>query len=131
MRTGDALPVVGPGEPMRSVVEEMSRKGFGMTHVVENGRRLAGIITDGDLRRWFQKAGDNWSRTTARDCMSRTPTTTHRRESAARALKLMESLKITSLPVVDKTGRLEGLLHLHDLWQFGKPESPAGRRESK
>jgi arabinose-5-phosphate isomerase len=99
---------------MAKVMEEMSRKGFGMTHVVESGRRLVGVITDGDLRRWLQKAGSHWAKQTAADCMSRTPTTVHRREIAARALRLMESQRITALPVVNEGGRLEGLLHLHD-----------------
>ena len=114
MHSGAAVPVVRPGTPMPKVMEEMSRKGFGMTTVVENGRRLVGVITDGDLRRWLQKAGNNWTRQTAGDCMSRNPSTVHRREIATRALRLMESQRITSLPVVSEHGRLEGLLHLHD-----------------
>jgi arabinose-5-phosphate isomerase len=116
MHTGSAMPVVRPETRMTTVIEEMTDKGFGITGVVDRAGRLVGVITDGDLRRWFQRNGDNWSRKTARDCMSANPTTIHRREQATRALKLMESLKITSLPVVDARGRLEGLLHMHDLW---------------
>ncbi len=115
MHTGEQAPVVRLETPMAKVVEEMSRKGFGMTTVVEDGRKLAGIITDGDLRRLLQTKG-NWKELTAGECMSRTPMTIGRRELAARALNLMESCKITSLPVVDAEGQLEGLLHLHDLW---------------
>jgi arabinose-5-phosphate isomerase len=116
MHTGTAMPLVRPDTPMPEVIDEMTRKGFGITSVAEAGGRLLGVITDGDLRRWFQRNGDNWSRKTARDCMSPNPTTIHRHEYAAQALKLMESLKITSLPVVDERGHLEGLLHMHDLW---------------
>jgi arabinose-5-phosphate isomerase len=116
MHSGDAMPVVRPQTPMRKVIQEMTRRGFGMTSVADRSGALLGVITDGDLRRWFQRNGDNWSRKTARECMSANPTTIHRREYATRALKLMESLKITALPVVDEQGRLEGLLHMHDLW---------------
>ena len=114
MHTGDAVPAVRPDTPMAKVLEEMSLKGFGMANVIADGRRLIGVITDGDLRRWLQKTGNNWSLQTARDAMSRKPTTIRRRESAARAMKLMESQRITALPVVDDRGRLIGLLHLHD-----------------
>ena len=115
MHTGDQMAVVHLDTPMAKVVEEMSRKGFGMTVVVEEGQRLAGVITDGDLRRLLQ-AGGGWMGQTAGQCVSRNPLTIGRRELATRALNLMESRKITSLPVVDTAGRLEGLLHLHDLW---------------
>ena len=114
MHTGDQLPVVAPATPMPKVVEEMSKKGFGLTCVAEEGR-LAGIITDGDLRRLLQ-ARSNWMDLTAADCMKREPLTIGRRELATKALNLMESRKITSLVVVDSETRLEGLLHLHDLW---------------
>ena len=114
MHSGDAVPVVRPDTPLPKVLEEMSRKGLGMANVVETGRRLAGIITDGDLRRWLQKAGNDWRRRTARDLMGGKPTTIHRQESAARAVRLMEAQKITCLPVVDNRGLLVGLLHLHD-----------------
>ncbi|HWP86122.1 MAG TPA: KpsF/GutQ family sugar-phosphate isomerase [Terriglobia bacterium] len=114
MHSGAALPVVRPGTPMPEVIEEMSRKGFGMANVVENGGRLAGIITDGDLRRFLQTAGSGWANHKARDAMTRKPATIGPRESAADAVRLMEALKITSLPVVDARSRLVGLLHLHD-----------------
>ncbi|MBI1955931.1 MAG: KpsF/GutQ family sugar-phosphate isomerase [Acidobacteria bacterium] len=115
MHTGDAVPVVRLETPMQAVVEEMSRKGFGMTTVVSDGLRLQGIITDGDLRRWLQRNSDLMAMTAAQ-CMTPKPATIGRRELATWALHLMESRKITSLPVVDADGKLEGLLHLHDLW---------------
>jgi arabinose-5-phosphate isomerase len=115
MHTGNQVPVVRPENPMRNVLEEMSRKGFGMTSVVDGGQKLVGIITDGDLRRLLQTRS-NWLELTAGECMTRAPLTIGRRELATRALNLMETRKITSLAVVDAKGRLEGLLHLHDLW---------------
>jgi arabinose-5-phosphate isomerase len=116
MHAGDDLPVVGLETPMRDVIYEMSRKGLGMTCVVEeDGRRLAGIITDGDLRRHM---GD--SRVlegTAVAVMTRTPVTIERDVLAVEALRLMEHRKITALVVVDADRTLEGVLHLHDLWR--------------
>ena len=75
-----------------------------------------GIISDGDLRRFLQREGNRALGLTAADCMSRDPVTIGRKELATRALNLMEARKITSLPVVDSEGRLEGVVHLHDLW---------------
>jgi len=115
MHTGDQVPVVQTSTPMGEVIQEMSRKGFGTTSVVEDGMRLVGIITDGDLRRFLQ-ARSNWMDLTAGECMTRKPLTIGRRELATFALHLMESRKVIALLVVDEEGRLEGLLHLHDLW---------------
>lgn len=116
MHTGDAVPSVGPAAKLSDVIYEISRKGLGHAAVVENGRRLVGIISDGDLRRFFEKQGNRALSLTAADCMSPKPVTIARQELATRALNLMEARKITSLMVVDAEGRLEGVLHLHDLW---------------
>ena len=115
MRALEAVPAVSPDAPMTAVIEEITRKGVGMTTVVAEGNRLLGVITDGDLRRFLQKNGDLQTQTAA-GCMSRSPVTIGRHELAASALHLMEKHKITALPVVDAQGRLQGLLHLHDLW---------------
>ncbi|OFW17770.1 MAG: D-arabinose 5-phosphate isomerase [Acidobacteria bacterium RIFCSPLOWO2_02_FULL_59_13] len=115
MRALEAVPAVHPDAPMTAVIEEITRKGVGMTAVVADGNLLVGVITDGDLRRFLQKNGDLQTQTAA-NCMSRSPVTIGRRELATSALHLMEKHKITALPVVDAQGRLEGLLHLHDLW---------------
>ena len=125
MHTGKTLPVVRPDTLIAAVMEEMTRKGFGMTHVVENGRRLVGVITDGDLRRWLLRAGAGWKRQVARDTMSQKPTTMRKGDTVARARKLMESQRITCIPVVDEQGRLEGLLHLHDFAEWGA--RPSGK----
>lgn len=116
MHTGDALPRVSPSTPMPDVIYEMSRKGLGLAAVVEDSRKLVGVITDGDLRRLMQKRKDEALHLTAGEAMSRAPVTLPKTELAATALRLMEERKITSILVVDDQHRLEGVLHLHDLW---------------
>lgn len=116
MHSGGALPRVSPETPMADVIYEMSRKGLGMTAVVADGGKVAGIITDGDLRRLMQKRPEDALGLTAAQCMTRNPTTVGRRELAATALRLMEERKITSVLVTDEDGRLEGVVHIHDLW---------------
>lgn len=115
MHTGDALPCVTPSTGMRDVIYEMSRKKLGVTAVVE-GETLAGIISDGDLRRLFEKHGKDAMDLSAGEAMTRSPKTIACGEFAATALALMEEKKITSLMVVDEAGKLEGIVHLHDLW---------------
>ena len=115
MHTGDKIPTVGPAAPMREVVHEMSRKELGMTCVVDGGR-LAGVITDGDLRR-HMSASINLLDRTAGDVMTPTPVTISRGILAAEALHILEQRKITSIVVVDRDRRVEGIVHLHDLWR--------------
>ena len=98
------------------VIYEMSKKGLGHTAVVGDDDRLLGFISDGDLRRFFQREGNRALGMTAADCMTRSPVTLHRKELATRVLNLMETRKITSVPVVDAEGKLEGVVHIHDLW---------------
>ncbi|HXE75573.1 MAG TPA: KpsF/GutQ family sugar-phosphate isomerase [Candidatus Xenobia bacterium] len=116
MHSGDAVPRVSPATPMPEVIYEMSRKGLGMTTVVEDSMRLAGIITDGDLRRLMERRKDEALHLTAADAMTANPTTIPRTELAGAALRLMEERKITSIVVVDAERRVEGVVHLHDLW---------------
>jgi len=115
MHSGDALPCVGPATKMPDVIYEMSRKKLGVTAVVE-GERLVGIISDGDLRRLLEKRGKDVMDLTAGEAMTSNPKTISGGEFAATALALMEEKKITSLMVVDGSGTLEGIVHLHDLW---------------
>jgi len=115
MHSGDALPCVTPQTKMPDVIYEMSRKKLGVTAVVE-GQRLVGIISDGDLRRLLEKRGKDVLDLTAGEAMTRAPKTIARGEFAATALAVMEEKKITSLMVVDGAGKLEGMVHLHDLW---------------
>jgi arabinose-5-phosphate isomerase len=115
MHAGDALPCVTPSTKMPDVIYEMSRKKLGVTAVVE-GKRLVGIVSDGDLRRLLEKRGKDVMDLTAGEAMTRDPKTIAPGEFAATALALMEEKKITSLMVVDGSGKLEGIVHLHDLW---------------
>jgi arabinose-5-phosphate isomerase len=115
MHTGDAVPRVTPQTKMPDVIYEMSRKKLGVTTVVD-GDRLVGVISDGDLRRLLERRGKDALDLMAGECMTRNPKTIGGREFAATALALMEERKITSLAVVDGKGKLEGLVHLHDLW---------------
>jgi arabinose-5-phosphate isomerase len=115
MHTGDAIPRVEPATPMAQVIYEMSRKKLGMTTVVE-GDKLVGLISDGDLRRLLERHGKEVLDLTAGQCMSRSPKVVGPDIFAIVALDIMEQEKITSLPVVDDAGRLQGVLHLHDLW---------------
>jgi arabinose-5-phosphate isomerase len=118
MHTGDQIPRVLPAAKMPDVIYEMSRKGLGLTAVTEPDGRLLGIITDGDLRRVMQRRKENVLDLTAGDCMTANPVTLPRNEFGAAALRLMEEKKITSVLVVDGAGRLEGVLHIHDLWNL-------------
>ena len=116
MHTGAQVPRVNSATSIPDVIYEMSRKGLGLTTVVEEGDRLAGFISDGDLRRFFERQAERALGLTASECMTRAPVTIGRRELATAALHLMESRKITALPVVDPQGRVEGVVHIHDLW---------------
>ncbi len=116
MHTGDTIPAVAPKTGIKDVIYEISRKGLGHAAVIDEQKRIAGVISDGDLRRFFEREGNRALSLTAGDCMSRHPVTIGRKELATRALNLMESRKITSLLVVDAEDRLEGVVHLHDLW---------------
>jgi arabinose-5-phosphate isomerase len=115
MHSGESLPTVTPSTPIGQIIYEMSRKGLGMTTVVEHGR-LVGIISDGDLRRLLEHHGKELFDLTAIQCMTRQPKTIDPDSYAIAALDIMEQKKITSLPVVGASGQLLGVLHLHDLW---------------
>jgi len=115
MHTGDDIPRVVANTRMSDVIYEMSRKKLGMTTVVE-GQMLLGVISDGDLRRLLERRGKDVLDLTAAECMTREPKTISANEFAATALALMEEKKITSLVVVDGNRKLEGVVHLHDLW---------------
>lgn len=116
MHAGEKTPRVAPDAAMPEVIYEMSRKGLGLAAVTDPEGRVLGVITDGDLRRMMQKSRVNVLELSAQDCMTRNPVTIARTELAASALRRMEERKITSILVVDEAGRLEGVVHLHDLW---------------
>ena len=116
MHSGDALPRVLTTAKMPDVIYEISKKGLGMTTVVAGDGRLAGILTDGDLRRLMQQRGAATFDLLVGDCMNRNPQTLAPVELAGSALRVMEERKITSLVVIDVARRPLGVVHLHDLW---------------
>jgi arabinose-5-phosphate isomerase len=116
MHSGSALPRVAQDSSMPDVFHEMSAKGLGMTTVVETDGRLAGILTDGDLRRLMEKHRGAVLEMCAADGMTKTPQTIGPHVLASEALNLMEKKKITSVVVVDERRRVLGVVHLHDLW---------------
>ena len=111
-----ASPIVGVDTAMPEVIREMTSKGLGMTCVTDREGRLDGVITDGDLRRHMMTASAPL-RHVAADVMTRSPVTISGGTFAVEALRLMEARRITSVVVVDASRRIEGVLHLHDLWR--------------
>ena len=118
MHAGDALPRVAPEAKMPDVIYEMSRKGLGLTAVTDSSGNILGIITDGDLRRMMQARKQSVLDLSAAECMTKNPVTLPKSELAARALRVMEEKKITSVLIVGADGKLEGVLHVHDLWSM-------------
>lgn len=114
MHTGAALPIVAPKTPMQDVILEMSRKGFG-TAIVCDGNRPIGIITDGDMRRGITRL---WQ-STAGELIGDQPLTILPEQNATSALRLMNERGVTSIIVVEETGDLKGLLHIHDCLRAG------------
>jgi arabinose-5-phosphate isomerase len=116
MHAGDAAPIVRVSTPMPDVVHEMSSKRLGMTCVVGDDGGLAGVFTDGDLRRLMGRAS-NVLALSAGDVLTPNPITIGRELLAVEALRIMEAHKITSVVVVDDRRVVEGVVHLHDLWR--------------
>ena len=114
MLTGDAVPVVADGTPMREVIVEMTRKRKGITTVVDGAGRLVGVVTDGDLRRLHLR-DTPIDALTAGEVATREAKTIRADDLAAKALELMETWQITSLVIVDEAGRPVGLIHMHDI----------------
>jgi len=115
MHGGDDVPLVSPSTLMTDVIYEMSSKKLGMTTVQEAGK-LLGVISDGDLRRLLGREGGAALGKTAGEAMNTNPRTIAAEELAAKALAILEERKITSLVVVDAVHKVEGVVHLHDLW---------------
>lgn len=115
MHRGDEVPLVRESASMHEVIYEMSRKGFGIAAVVNDDGALQGVISDGDLRRLLER-DEQVLRKKAGESMKRNPITIAASELASAALQIMEERKITSLFIADDTRRVEGIIHIHDLW---------------
>jgi arabinose-5-phosphate isomerase len=118
MRSGDAIPRVAPDAPLRDGLLEMSRKGLGMTVVVDAAQNILGVFTDGDLRRALDRQIDVHT-TLMKAVMTVNGKSIGPRDLAAEAVHLMEVHGITALPVADAQGRLVGALNVHDLLRAG------------
>ena len=116
MHAGEAMPVVALGTAMAEAILVMTAKSFGCVGVVDGKGRLAGIVTDGDLRRHM---GDGMLRTAVDAVMSARPKTIRPQALAAEALGLMNAVAITSLFAVDDQKRPLGILHIHDCLRAG------------
>jgi arabinose-5-phosphate isomerase len=116
MHSGTALPRVDLYAAMSDVFHEMSAKKLGMTTVTHPDGKLAGILTDGDLRRLMEKHRGAALELTAGQAMTRHPQTIAPHTLASEALNLMEKRRITSVVVTDEAGAPLGVVHLHDLW---------------
>lgn len=118
MRSGEDVPVIGLETPLPEAVLVISSKRLGATCVVDDTGGLAGIITDGDLRRLMELRHNIWDLTAA-DVMSKDPKTVERGILAAKALHVMESHSINALIVLDGAGSPAGMVHIHDLLKAG------------
>ena len=119
MLTGESVPKVPEGTAMADAVQEMNRLELGVTFVIRSDGTLAGIITDGDLRRLIAKNKSVFD-LTVEDVMTKDPWTVNLDSPAYDALNLMEQYQITVLPITDADGKVRGILHLHDI--LGKGE---------
>lgn len=118
MKKDDEIPTVGSDEGFSGVILEMSRKRLGATLVVEGNGRLAGIITDGDLRRLLERGSDIYA-LTAGEMMTVGPMTAPPETLGSVALLLLEEKKRTHLPITDADGNVLGIVHMHDLIEAG------------
>jgi arabinose-5-phosphate isomerase len=116
MRSGNAIPAVPQDATLAEAILEITRKGMGMTAVIDGERRVVGVFTDGDLRRTMERDADLRGKMIA-EVMTRNPRTVRPEALAVEAVETMERCKTTQLPVVDAEGRLTGALNIHDLFR--------------
>ncbi|MBD3414862.1 MAG: KpsF/GutQ family sugar-phosphate isomerase [Candidatus Aminicenantes bacterium] len=117
MHKGQQIPFVKQDTPMPQVLKEMTEKQLGVTCVIDAKGHLRGIITDGDLRRKLQDFGNQILNKKAKDCMTSGAMAVSKEALATEALNIMEKNKITSLIIKDQSDRIQGVIHLHDLWR--------------
>jgi len=117
MHKDQEIPCVQVNTPMTEVLKEMTMKHLGVTFVTDIKGRLKGIITDGDLRRRMEGFGKDIFSKTAGECMTSKPLAVDKEALATEALNIMESNKVTSLVIKNNEDKIEGIIHLHDLWR--------------
>lgn len=119
MHTGQELPIAYPETLMLDAVLEISSKRLGVVVIVDENKKILGIITDGDVRRGVQKWGKELFELKASEIMTRNPKTINEEELAAVALSTMQKYSITSLVVPAADGTLKGIIHIHDILKKG------------
>lgn len=119
MHTGEEVPVAYPDTLMLDAVLEISSKRLGVVVIVDENKRILGIITDGDVRRGVQRWGKELFELKASQIMTKNPKTINEEELAAVALSTMQKYSITSLVVPANDGTLKGLIHIHDILKKG------------
>ena len=120
MLVGKDIPVISPGDTAIKAVEELNEKNKGAVLVIADDDSVLGIVTDGDIRRIVMMAGNDLGQLTTAELMTKNPICINGNHMAADALSIMQQHEITALPITDEDGRMEGMLHLHDL--LGKGE---------
>ncbi|KPP99774.1 KpsF/GutQ family sugar-phosphate isomerase [Marinobacter sp. HL-58] len=118
MHTGERIPHVQEDTTLSTALLEISRKGLGMTTVINEAGDLVGVFTDGDLRRTLDRSVDIHN-TPIAEVMTRNGRVIHDHQLAAEALNMMEELKINALPVINREGKLTGAINMHDLLRAG------------
>ncbi|HOJ37945.1 MAG TPA: KpsF/GutQ family sugar-phosphate isomerase [Ignavibacteriales bacterium] len=118
MKTGENIPKVSQNSKIKDIIYEISSKRLGVTTVTDENGKLLGVITDGDIRRAFEKF-DSFDNIVASDIMSANPKTIKKDLLAHLALNQMEKYKITSLIVVNENNFPIGVVHMHDLIDLG------------
>ena len=122
MHTGSDIPMVDEESTMKDVICVITSKKLGVTTVVDKDKRLAGIITDGDLRRLLEREtgrGMNILTLRAKEVMTKNPKVLHKGALAVSAVQIMETYSITSLVILDNDRTVSGIVHLHDLLKKG------------
>lgn len=130
MHSGDTLPVCAPDTSLKDAILEMTGKKLGATLVVNNDNTLFGIFTDGDLRRFFDDSfdksfeagfanGESIKHVTIGEVAHKNCIATNADELGVNVVNLMQEKEITVLPVVDKSNKVEGIIHMHDLLKAG------------
>jgi arabinose-5-phosphate isomerase len=119
MHAGDNIPVVHFDTLMKEAIMEISSRRLGITSVLDDNKKLLGVITDGDLRRGLEKWGEDFFSLRAGDVMTHRPKTIRKNMLAAKAMSVMEKYSITVLVVADDEDNIDGIIHLHDLLKAG------------
>ncbi|MCW9023596.1 MAG: KpsF/GutQ family sugar-phosphate isomerase [Gammaproteobacteria bacterium] len=119
MHTGDTMPVVTQDVSLSEALIEMTRKGLGMTSIVDEQNHVVGVFTDGDLRRVLDHGEVNVHSLSIKDCMTSPCITLKQDKLAAEALQIMDEKRINALPIVDNEQCLIGALNMHDLLRAG------------